>query len=143
MLLRIQGPRSHHCDDEEGDTSGAHTRPHRRRGGRGRRPGRAGSAPPATGGPSRWTSCATPRDGTRTTSRSSERERSLRYGDLDAAVDGGVAALGSEGVAAGDALLLLVGNDVTSVVAIHAALRTGALVMVAPTSAGTRRCATS
>jgi acyl-CoA synthetase (AMP-forming)/AMP-acid ligase II len=64
------------------------------------------------------------------------RERSLRYGDLDAAIDGGVAALRSEGVAAGDALLLLVGNDVTSVVAIHAALRAGALVMVAPTTAG-------
>ena len=64
------------------------------------------------------------------------RERSLRYGDLDAAVDGGVAALGSQGVAAGDALLLLAGNDVTSVVAIHAGLRAGALVMVAPTTAG-------
>ena len=64
------------------------------------------------------------------------RERSLRYGDLDAAVDGGVAALGSQGVAAGDALLLLVGNDVTSVVAIHAGLRAGALVMVAPATAG-------
>jgi acyl-CoA synthetase (AMP-forming)/AMP-acid ligase II len=64
------------------------------------------------------------------------RERSLRYGDLDAAIDGGVAALHSEGVVAGDALLLLVANDVTSVVAIHAALRAGALVMVTPTTAG-------
>ncbi len=65
-----------------------------------------------------------------------DRERSLGYGDLDAAIDGGVAALRGEGVAPGDAMLLLVGNDVASVVAIHAALRAGALVMVAPTSAG-------
>src|SRR3954454_23893485 len=65
-----------------------------------------------------------------------DRGRALRYADLDAAVDGAVAALREHGVGPGDPLLLLVGNDVTSVVAVHAALRAGALVMVAPTSAG-------
>ena len=65
-----------------------------------------------------------------------ERGRSLTYSALDAAVDRAVAALRAEGVDGGDALLLLVGNDVASVVAIHAALRAGALTMVAPTSAG-------
>ncbi len=65
-----------------------------------------------------------------------ERGRSLTYVELDGAVDGAVAALRAEGVRAGDAVLLLVGNDVTSVVAVHAALRLGALTMVAPTSAG-------
>ena len=42
-----------------------------------------------------------------------ERGRSLRYADLDAAVDGAVAALRSERVGRGDAVLLLAGNDVT------------------------------
>ena len=39
---------------------------------------------------------------------------------------------GPRGSCAGDAVFLLVANDVVSVVAIHAALRIGALVMVAP-----------
>jgi len=64
------------------------------------------------------------------------RGRSLTYAELDAAVDGAVVALRAEGVDGGDTLLLLVGNDVASVVAIHAALRAGALTMVTPTSAG-------
>jgi acyl-CoA synthetase (AMP-forming)/AMP-acid ligase II len=65
-----------------------------------------------------------------------ERGRALTYAELDRAVDGAVAALRAEGVQAGDALLLLVANDVTSIVAIHAALAVGALTMVAPVSAG-------
>lgn len=66
-----------------------------------------------------------------------ERGRSLTYRQLDDAVEGAVAALREHGAGPGDAVLLLVGNDVTSVVAIHATLRLGALVMVAPVSAGT------
>ena len=66
-----------------------------------------------------------------------ERGRSLTYRQLDDAVEGAVAALREHGAGTGDAVLLLVGNDVTSVVAIHATLRLGALVMVAPVSVGT------
>ena len=65
-----------------------------------------------------------------------ERGRSLTYGELDACVDGAVAALQREGVGADDAVFVLTANDIVSVVAIHAVLRIGALVMVAPTSAG-------
>jgi acyl-CoA synthetase (AMP-forming)/AMP-acid ligase II len=65
-----------------------------------------------------------------------ERGRALTYAELDAAVGGGVAALGREGVTADDAVFVLTANDIVSVVAIHAVLRLGALVMVAPTSAG-------
>ena len=65
-----------------------------------------------------------------------ERGRSLTYAELDAAVDGAVVALRAEGVAPGDAVFLLVANDLVSVVAIHAVLRLGALAMVAPISAG-------
>ena len=65
-----------------------------------------------------------------------ERGRSLTYGELDAGIDGAVAALQREGVGADDAVFVLTANDIVSVVAIHAVLRLGALVMVAPTSAG-------
>jgi acyl-CoA synthetase (AMP-forming)/AMP-acid ligase II len=65
-----------------------------------------------------------------------ERGRALTYAELDAAVDGGVAALQREGVTTDDAVLVLTANDVVSVVAIHAVVRLGALVMVAPVSAG-------
>ncbi len=65
-----------------------------------------------------------------------ERGRVLTYAELDAAVDGGVAALRRERVTADDAVFVLTANDVVSVVAIHAVVRLGALVMVAPVSAG-------
>ncbi len=65
-----------------------------------------------------------------------ERGRALTYRELHAAVAGAVVALRAQGVGAGDAVLLLVGNDVPSAVAVHAALRSGALTMVAPVSAG-------
>jgi acyl-CoA synthetase (AMP-forming)/AMP-acid ligase II len=65
-----------------------------------------------------------------------ERGRALTYAELDGAVNGGVAALRREGVTAADAVFVLTANDIASVVAIHAVLRLGALVMVAPTSAG-------
>jgi acyl-CoA synthetase (AMP-forming)/AMP-acid ligase II len=65
-----------------------------------------------------------------------ERGRALTYAELDAAVDGAVAALRREAVTADDAVFVLTANDVVSVVAIHAVLRLGALVMVAPVTAG-------
>jgi acyl-CoA synthetase (AMP-forming)/AMP-acid ligase II len=65
-----------------------------------------------------------------------ERGRSLSYAQLDTAVNGAVAALRREGVNADDAVFVLAANDIASVVVVHAVLRLGALVMVAPTSAG-------
>ena len=81
--------------------------------------------------------------GTRTTSRWSGASGRSGTATSTPRSTVGSPRCGSQGVAAGDALLLLVGNDVTSVVAIHAGLRAGALVMVAPTTAGARRSATS
>ena len=100
------------------------------------RRGRHGSAPPGTGAPSPSTSSrdAARRDPTRVAL--AERGRALTYGELDATVDGAVAALQREGVTADDAVFVLTANDIVSVVAVHAVLRLGALVMVAPTSAG-------
>ena len=65
-----------------------------------------------------------------------ERGRAVTYGELDRSVDGAVLALCEMGVDPGDPVFLLVGNDIVSVVAIHAVMRLGGLVMVAPTSAG-------
>ena len=65
-----------------------------------------------------------------------ERGGALTYAELDAAVDGGVAALQREGMSANDPVFVLTANDLVSVVAIHAVVRLGALVMVAPVSAG-------
>jgi acyl-CoA synthetase (AMP-forming)/AMP-acid ligase II len=65
-----------------------------------------------------------------------ERGRALTYAELDGAVDGAVAALRREGVDPDDAVFVLTANDIASVVAIHAVERLGALVMVAPISAG-------
>jgi acyl-CoA synthetase (AMP-forming)/AMP-acid ligase II len=64
------------------------------------------------------------------------RDRALTYRDLDAAVHGAARYLRARGVRPGDPVLLLVGNDITSVIALHASLRAGAVTMVAPTSAG-------
>ncbi len=65
-----------------------------------------------------------------------ERGRALTYGELDAAIDSAVAALHREGVTDEHAVFVLTANDSVSVIAVHAVLRLGALVMVAPTSAG-------
>jgi acyl-CoA synthetase (AMP-forming)/AMP-acid ligase II len=65
-----------------------------------------------------------------------ERGRALTYAELDAAVDGAAAALQREGVTRDDAVFVLTANDIVSVVAAHGVLRVGALLMVAPTSAG-------
>lgn len=65
-----------------------------------------------------------------------ERGRSVTYAELDRAVDGAVVALDRAGFAPGDPVLLLVANDIVSIVAIHAVQRARGLVMVAPTSAG-------
>lgn len=70
-----------------------------------------------------------------------DRAEQLTYGQLDAAVEAAAGALVGSGVALGDPVLVVVENDVDSVVAIHAALRVGALAMVAPLSAGSAQLA--
>lgn len=70
-----------------------------------------------------------------------DRSEQLTYAQLDAAVDAAAGDIVSRGVAVGDPVLVVVENDVDSVVAIHAALRVGALTMVAPLSAGTAQLA--
>jgi acyl-CoA synthetase (AMP-forming)/AMP-acid ligase II len=65
-----------------------------------------------------------------------ERGRALTYATLDATINRAVAGLQREGVTTDDAVFVLTANDIDSVVAVHAVLRLGALVMVAPTSAG-------
>jgi acyl-CoA synthetase (AMP-forming)/AMP-acid ligase II len=65
-----------------------------------------------------------------------DRSGRLTFAELDAAVDRAVGGLVARGVAVGDPVLVVVENDGDSVVAIHAALRVGALTMVAPLSAG-------
>lgn len=70
-----------------------------------------------------------------------DRMQQLSYSELDAAVEAAAGALVGHGVASGDPVLVVVENDVDSVVAIHAALRVGALTMVAPLSAGSAQLA--
>src|SRR3954447_4693800 len=65
-----------------------------------------------------------------------QRGESLTYRELNGAVDGAVAALRAEDVTPGDAVFVLAANDLVSVIAIHAVMRLGAVVMVAPTNAG-------
>ncbi len=65
-----------------------------------------------------------------------ERGRSLTYRELDAAVDGAVARLQSDGVVPGAPVLFVAGNDIESIVALHGAVAAGALTMVVPPSAG-------
>ena len=65
-----------------------------------------------------------------------DRSERLTYAELDSAVEAAAGAIVGRGVAAGDPILVVVENDVDSVIAIHAALRVGALTMVAPLSAG-------
>jgi len=65
-----------------------------------------------------------------------ERERRVTYGELDRAASAAASQLASAGARPGKPVLLVVQNDVASVVALHGALRLGALLLVAPTSAG-------
>lgn len=70
-----------------------------------------------------------------------DRDEQLTYAELDAAVDAATGALVAAGVEPGDPVLVVVENDVASVVAIHAAIRSGALAMVAPIAAGSAQLA--
>ncbi|WP_081662340.1 class I adenylate-forming enzyme family protein [Mycobacterium simiae] len=70
-----------------------------------------------------------------------DRGAELTYGELDKRIDSAAVAMVDAGVVRGSAIVLVVGNDVDSVVAIHAALRVDALVLLVPRSAGAKQLA--
>ncbi|OBH62155.1 AMP-dependent synthetase [Mycobacterium colombiense] len=70
-----------------------------------------------------------------------DRGPELTYGELDKRVDAAAHAMVNAGVAPGSAIVVVVGNDVDSVVTVHAALRADAVVLLVPRSAGTRQIA--
>jgi len=65
-----------------------------------------------------------------------DRTAELTYAALDERIDLACHAMAEEGVVASTPIVLVVGNDVDSVVAVHAALRLDAVVLLVPRSAG-------
>lgn len=70
-----------------------------------------------------------------------DRGGEVTYAGLDARVDSVCRAMVEAGVVASAPLLVVVGNDVDSVVAVHAALRLDAVILLVPRSAGTSQVA--
>lgn len=70
-----------------------------------------------------------------------DRGAELTYGELDKRIDSAALAMADAGAGRGSAIVLVVGNDVDSVVAVHAALRMDALVLLVPRSAGPKQLA--
>ncbi|WP_082952831.1 class I adenylate-forming enzyme family protein [Mycobacterium sp. 852002-10029_SCH5224772] len=70
-----------------------------------------------------------------------DRGTKLTYGELDRRIDSAAQAMVDAGVAPGAAVVLVVGNDADSVVAVHAALRVDAVVLLVPRSAGVTQLA--
>lgn len=70
-----------------------------------------------------------------------ERGTELTYGELDKRIDSAAHAMVDAGVSPGSGLVLVVGNDVDSVVSIHAALRVDGVVLLVPRSAGATQIA--
>lgn len=70
-----------------------------------------------------------------------ERGTELSYAELDERIDRACRALVGAGVTASTPIVLVVGNDVDSVVAVHAALRVDAVVLLVPRSAGAAQVA--
>jgi acyl-CoA synthetase (AMP-forming)/AMP-acid ligase II len=64
------------------------------------------------------------------------RGAELTYAELDARIDAACGALAASAVGASTPIVVVVGNDVDSVVAVHAALRLDAVVLLVPRSAG-------
>ncbi len=64
------------------------------------------------------------------------RDAELSYADLDARVDAAAHALRAAGVRGQEPLVIVVGNDIDSVVVVHAAIRIDAVVLLVPRSAG-------
>lgn len=70
-----------------------------------------------------------------------DRGAELTYGELDKRIDSAARAMIDAGVAPGGAVVVVVGNDVDSVVSVHAALRVDAVVLLVPRSAGATQIA--
>ena len=70
-----------------------------------------------------------------------DRGAKLTYAELDQRVDSAALAMVDAGMVANSAIVLVVGNDVDSVVAVHAALRIDAVVLLVPRSAGAKQVA--
>jgi len=69
------------------------------------------------------------------------RDVTLTYAELDERVDRAASALTAAGVGAEKRLVVVVGNDVGSVVAVYAALRVESVVLLVPRSAGPKQVA--
>ena len=69
------------------------------------------------------------------------RDAELTYAALDQRIDRACRAMVDAGIAASAPVVLVVGNDVDSVVAVHAALRLDAVVLLVPRSAGATQVA--
>lgn len=65
-----------------------------------------------------------------------DRRGELTYAALDERVDIACRSMAAAGVAASDPVVLVAANDVDSLVAVHAALRVGAVILLVPRSAG-------
>ena len=70
-----------------------------------------------------------------------DRGAELTYGELDKRIDSAARAMVDTGLAPGGAIVVVVGNDVDSVVSVHAALRVDAVVLLVPRSAGATQIA--
>ena len=70
-----------------------------------------------------------------------DRGANLTYGELDKRIDSAALAMLDAGMVASSAIVLVVGNDVDSVVAVHAALRIDAVVLLVSRSAGAKQVA--
>lgn len=64
------------------------------------------------------------------------RGRELTYAELDRRINRGCRSLAAAGVQASTPVVVVVGNDVDSVVAVHAVLRLDAVILLIPRSAG-------
>lgn len=69
------------------------------------------------------------------------RGAELTYGELDRRVASAALALVDAGASPGRAIVVVLGNDVDSVVAVHAALRVDAVALLVPRSAGAKQLA--
>lgn len=65
-----------------------------------------------------------------------DRGVTLSYGDLDAAADRSARAMAAAGVEPGEPLVVVAGNDVNSVIALHAAARVDAVTLLVARSSG-------
>ncbi|MGV0605848.1 class I adenylate-forming enzyme family protein [Mycolicibacterium sp. XJ1904] len=70
-----------------------------------------------------------------------DRGAEITYAALDGQVDQAVRALRGGGVGPSTPVVVVVGNDIGSVVAVHAAIRVDAVVLLVPRSAGTTQVA--